>query len=84
MGDLAPAKLDRIGKAVAKVLETAPDATVVMGTDGRIVRNTQTEKMFEYSGTLARRQGDAPRPDLFCYRHHFLEKPDRQTAGSAR
>ena len=45
MGDLAPAKLDRIGKAVTKVLETAPDATVVMGTDGRIVRNiTANEK----------------------------------------
>jgi PAS domain S-box-containing protein len=50
MGDFVPAKLDRTGKAVANVLEAAPDAMVVMGTDGRIVRvNIQTEKMFEYS-----------------------------------
>jgi PAS domain S-box-containing protein len=50
MGGFVPAKLDLIGKAVAKVLEAAPDAIVVMGADGKIVRiNTQAEEMFGYS-----------------------------------
>jgi len=49
MGDGVPAKLDRTDKAVAKVLDAAVDAMVVVGTDGKIVRvNTQAEKLFGY------------------------------------
>jgi PAS domain S-box-containing protein len=46
----APAKLGPTGDAVAKVLEAAPEAMVVMGPDGRIVRvNAQAEELFGYS-----------------------------------
>jgi PAS domain S-box-containing protein len=49
VGDFVPSKLDRTGKAVAKVLEAALDAIVVMGPHGKIVRiNTQAEAMFGY------------------------------------
>src|SRR6516165_12702758 len=47
MGARAPAKLDPTGDAVAKVLQASPEAMVVMGPDGRIVRvNAQTEELF--------------------------------------
>jgi PAS domain S-box-containing protein len=50
MDAFTPAKLDRAGEGVAKVLETAPNAMVVIGPDGRIVRvNTQAEELFGYS-----------------------------------
>jgi len=50
MGDFVPAKLDRTGKAVARVMEASPDAMVVVGTDSRIIRvNTQAERLFGYS-----------------------------------
>jgi PAS domain S-box-containing protein len=50
MGARAPVKLDPTGDAVAKVLETAREAMVVMGPDGRIVRvNAQAEELFGYS-----------------------------------
>lgn len=50
MGDFSPAKLDLTDRAVARVLEAALDAIVVLGTDGKIVRiNTQAEEMFGYS-----------------------------------
>jgi PAS domain S-box-containing protein len=65
MGAFAPAKLDRTGEAVARVLET-PDAMVVMGSDGRIVGvNTHAEKLFGYS------QGDllGKKPDLLIPQH---------------
>jgi PAS domain S-box-containing protein len=50
MGARAPVKLDPTGDAVAKVLENAREAMVVMGPDGRIVRvNAQAEELFGYS-----------------------------------
>jgi len=50
MGAFTPAKLDRAGEAVTKVMEAAPDAIVVIGPDGRIIRvNTQAEELFGYS-----------------------------------
>jgi PAS domain S-box-containing protein len=50
MGAFTRAKLDRAGEAVAKVLEAAADAMVVIGPDGRIFRiNTQAEELFGYS-----------------------------------
>lgn len=64
MGDFGPAKLARTGK-VAKVLEAALDAMVVMGTDGRIVWvNTQAESLFGYSEEELLGQ----RPDLLMPR----------------
>ena len=48
--DFQPAKLQLTGEIVAKVLEGVPDAMVVVGADGRIVRvNTQAERLFGYS-----------------------------------
>src|SRR6516164_4240037 len=48
--DFEPAKLQLTGEIVAKVLEAVPDAMVVVGADGRIVRvNTQAERLFGYS-----------------------------------
>ena len=45
-----PAKLQLTGEIVGKVLEAVPDAMVVVGADGRIVRvNTQAERLFGYS-----------------------------------
>src|SRR6516225_4618816 len=50
MGARAPAKLDPTGDAVAKVLQASPEAMVVMGPDGRIVRvNARAEELFGYS-----------------------------------
>jgi len=50
MGDCVPAKLDRTDEAIAQLLDAAPDAIVVTGADGRIVRvNTRTKKLFGYS-----------------------------------
>src|SRR5262245_48133389 len=50
MGAFTPAKLDRAGEAVTKVMEAAPDGMVVIGPDGRIIRvNTQAEELFGYS-----------------------------------
>jgi len=66
MGAFAPAKLDLAREAVARVLEAAPDAMVVMGSDGRIVRvNTQAERLFGYS------EGDllGQKPDLLIPQH---------------
>jgi PAS domain S-box-containing protein len=52
MDTLTLAKLARAGEAVAKILEAAPDAMVVIGPDGRIIRvNTQAEELFGYSQT---------------------------------
>ena len=68
MGDFVPAKLARTGK-VAKVLEAALDAMVVMGTDGRIVRvNTQAERLFGYSEEELLGQ----RPDLLMPRRRAM------------
>jgi PAS domain S-box-containing protein len=65
MGDCVPAKLDRTGKAVAKVLEAAQDAMVVVGADGRIVRvNTQAEQLFGYS----QEELSGQKPDLLMPR----------------
>ena len=45
-----PAKLQLTGEIVAKVLEAVPDAMVVVGADGGIVRvNSQAERLFGYS-----------------------------------
>jgi PAS domain-containing protein len=42
MGTRAAAQLERTSDAVNKILEAAPDAVIVIGADGRIVRvNTQ-------------------------------------------
>jgi PAS domain S-box-containing protein len=77
MGDLARAKLDLNGEAVAKALEAAPDAVVVMGADGRIVRvNNQAEKLFGYSQVELLGQ----KPDLLMPRR--LRRRDvKQRAG---
>jgi protein-histidine pros-kinase len=50
MGAARQAKRDRTEEVVDRLLEVAPDAIVVMGADGRMVRvNTQAEKLFGYS-----------------------------------
>jgi PAS domain S-box-containing protein len=77
MDAFVPEKLDRTGEAVAEVLRFAPDAMVVMGSDGRIVRvNTQAEKLFGYSQEELLGQ----KPDLLIPRH--LRRRDlKQRAG---
>ena len=50
MGAARQTKRARTEEVVDRLLEVAPDAIVVMGADGRMVRvNTQAEKLFEYS-----------------------------------
>ena len=73
MPDSVPAKLDQSGEVVAQVLEAAPDAMVVMGEDGRIVRvNPQAEKLFGYSQEELLGQ----KPDLLIHRH--VRRHDRE------
>jgi len=63
--DFEPAKLQLTGEIVAKVLEAVPDAMVVVGADGRIVRvNTQAERLFGYS----REELLGQKPDLLIPR----------------
>ena len=65
MRDFEPAKLQLTGEIVAKVLEAVPDAMVVVGADGRIVRvNTQAERLFGYS----REELLGQKPDLLIPR----------------
>ena len=81
MGDFVPAKVDRTGKAVAKILEAAPEAMVAMGTDGRIIRvNTQTEKMFGYSQEELLGQ----KPDLLMPRRRRRREVKRLASEVAR
>src|SRR6516225_7468263 len=50
MGAFDPAKLYRTDETIAQLLEAAPEAMVLMGADGKIVRvNAHTEKLFGYS-----------------------------------
>ena len=76
----APAKLGPTGDAVAKVLEAAPEAMVVMGPDGRIVRvNAQAEELFGYSQEELLGQ----KPDLLmprCLRRRDLKQPAAHVA----
>jgi PAS domain S-box-containing protein len=74
MSARAPAKLEPTGDAVAKVLETAGEAMVVMGRDGRIVRvNAQAEQLFGYS-----------QEDLLGQKPDFLLIPPRPRRRDAK
>jgi two-component system, NarL family, sensor histidine kinase DevS len=78
VGDFVP-KLHLTRRTLAKVLEAAPDAMVVMGADGKIVRvNTQAKKLFGYSQEELLGQ----EPDLFMPRHPRAAR--RETAGRLR
>ena len=49
VGDLVP-KLHLTRRTLAKVLEAVPDAMVVIGADGKVIRvNTRAEKLLGYS-----------------------------------
>ena len=77
MGDLVRAKLELTGEAVAKVLEAAPDAVVVVGADGRIVRvNHRTEELFGYS----QKELLGEKPDLLMPRR-LRRRAVKQRAG---
>src|SRR5678816_4179895 len=71
------------------LLESAPDAIVIVGKDGRIVLvNTQTEKLFGYSRSeLLGERVDMLVPDRFRnlhseHRHAYFGSPRARGMGS--